>query len=82
MTASKYMKFDGLLLAAMILPAPLILTTPFPATAQIGVAVSVQAAPPALLVYAQPPMPQEGYIWTPGYWQWAAPAGYYWIPGT
>ena len=37
--------------------------------------------PPPLPVYAQPPCPVEGYIWTPGYWAWA-PAGYYWVPGT
>jgi hypothetical protein len=27
-------------------------------------------------------MPEEGYVWTPGYWQWVAPTGYYWVPGT
>jgi len=37
--------------------------------------------PPALPEYQQPPNPQPGYIWTPGYWHWADPAGYYWVPG-
>jgi hypothetical protein len=30
--------------------------------------------------YEQPPVPGEGYIWTPGYWAWS-PDGYYWVPG-
>ena len=37
--------------------------------------------PPPLPVYEQPPCPVEGYIWTPGVWQWG-PAGYFWVPGT
>jgi WXXGXW repeat (2 copies) len=46
-----------------------------------GVFVSVNIAPPALPVYAQPPCPGDGYIWTPGYWAYG-PEGYYWVPGT
>ena len=39
-------------------------------------------APPALPRYYQPPIPAEGYIWTPGYWDWSDDAGdYYWVPG-
>jgi len=34
-------------------------------------------APPPLPDYDQPPLPGDGYIWTPGYWAWA-PAGYFW----
>jgi len=37
--------------------------------------------PPPLPQYEQPPCPDDGDIWTPGYWAWA-PAGYYWVPGT
>jgi hypothetical protein len=37
--------------------------------------------PPPLPTYDQPPCPQAGYIWTPGYWHWGA-AGYFWVPGT
>jgi len=37
-------------------------------------------APPALPDYSQPPDPGDGYIWTPGYWNWAS-TGYYWVPG-
>ena len=39
--------------------------------------------PPPLPVYDQPPIPEPGYIWTPGYWDWTdADADYYWVPGT
>jgi hypothetical protein len=46
-----------------------------------GVAVQVREAPPALPDYEQPPCPEDGYLWTPGYWAWAG-ADYYWVPGT
>jgi hypothetical protein len=42
---------------------------------------SVNIAPPALPVYAQPICPGPGYIWTPGYWAYG-PEGYFWVPGT
>jgi hypothetical protein len=37
--------------------------------------------PPELPIYDQPPMPEPGYIWTPGYWG-GGPLGYFWVPGT
>jgi hypothetical protein len=46
----------------------------------IGIGISVHTPPPALPVYAQPPIPSDGYLWTPGYWAWGD-AGYYWVPG-
>ena len=48
-----------------------------------GVDVSVTATepPPPLPDYEQPPCPDDGYLWTPGYWHYG-PAGYYWVPGT
>jgi len=52
-----------------------------PTTAQAGVFVSVNIAPPPLPVYTQPVIPAPGYIWTPGYWAWDG-GGYYWVPGT
>jgi hypothetical protein len=82
MTTSKHIGFKGLLFAATILPGPLMLAAPIPAVAQIGVVVSVQLAPPVLPIYVQPPLPEVGYVWTPGYWQWDATTGYYWVPGT
>jgi hypothetical protein len=46
---------------------------------QIGISVSF--GPPALPVYEQPICPGEGYIWTPGFWDYADD-DYYWVPGT
>ncbi|MGA8731428.1 MAG: hypothetical protein WB608_21905, partial [Terracidiphilus sp.] len=43
--------------------------------------VSVGFAPPVLPVYVQPPCPQPGWMWTPGYWAYGDD-GYYWVPGT
>jgi hypothetical protein len=45
-----------------------------------GTVVSISVAPPVLRVYAQPPCPGDGYIWTPGYWAYG-PTGYSWVPG-
>jgi hypothetical protein len=42
--------------------------------------VSTAEAPPPLLNYDQPPVPEDGDLWTPGYWSWGA-QGYYWVPG-
>lgn len=60
------------------------LLPPTPARAQIaiGIGISVDVAPPPLPVYDQPPIPGDGYIWTPGYWAWSDDTGYYWVPGT
>src|SRR5262250_2911266 len=43
--------------------------------------VSITIAPPVLPVYVQPPIPGDGYIWTPGYWAYGD-EGYFWVPGT
>lgn len=51
-----------------------------PAASFAGVFINISIAPPPLPVYAQPPCPQPGYIWTPGYWAYG-PMGYYWVPG-
>jgi WXXGXW repeat (2 copies) len=51
-----------------------------PSFAQIGISVSF--GPPAIPVYEQPACPQEGFIWTPGYWNYEDDGGYYWVPGT
>ncbi len=50
------------------------------ASSSAYVAVSVGIAPPAIPYYEQPLCPAPGYIWTPGYWNWAD-FGYYWVPG-
>ena len=45
-----------------------------------AVFVSVSVGPPPLPVYVQPPCPEPGFLWIPGYWAWG-PFGYYWVPG-
>ena len=52
------------------------------AHAQIGIGISIGIAPPPIPVYVQPPIPEEGYLWTPGYWAYEQDGGYYWVPGT
>jgi WXXGXW repeat (2 copies) len=47
----------------------------------VSVGVSINIAPPELPVYVQPPCPEVGYIWTPGYWAYGD-SDYYWVPGT
>jgi hypothetical protein len=55
-----------------------LLTLPLASSfAQVGISVNI--APPPLVVEEQPPAPVEGYIWTPGYW--AYENDYYWVPG-
>ena len=53
------------------------------AQAQVGIGVTITATipPPPLPVYVQPPCPEEGYIWIPGYWAYDPADGYYWVPG-
>lgn len=54
-----------------------------PQAAGAQVSVVIKLAPPPLLVYAQPQVPGDDYIWTPGYWTWSDEQGaYYWVPGT
>ena len=52
-----------------------------PATAHAQFSASINVAPPELVVYSQPICPQEGYLWTPGYWGYGE-EGYFWVPGT
>jgi hypothetical protein len=42
--------------------------------------VSSAAAPPPLPEEDQPPLPQDGSLWTPGYWYMRGPR-YFWTPG-
>src|ERR1700704_5010818 len=54
-----------------------------PSYAQVGVGSLVNFAPPPLPVYEQPLCPEDGYIWTPGYWAYGDDFDdYYWVPGT
>ncbi len=45
------------------------------------VEVRATQPPPPLPDYEQPPCPEDGYVWTPGYWHWTG-SDYYWVPGT
>lgn len=56
------------------------LLTLVPASSFAGVLISVNIAPPVLPVYEQPPCPEPGWMWAPGYWAYG-PDGYYWVPG-
>lgn len=67
----------------LLLPALLALVLPALSMAQVSVDVSVNVPPPELPVYDQPPIPGDGFIWTPGYWAWSDDIqDYYWVPGT
>src|SRR5450631_2342191 len=64
-----------------LLPAMLAVLLPGFGLSQISVEVNVP--PPELPVYDQPPIPGDGYVWTPGYWAWSDDVqDYYWVPGT
>ncbi len=66
---------------ALLLAFTAIFALTTPAAAQVTVSVAI--APPELPVYDQPPIPADGYIWTPGYWAWSDDdQDYYWVPGT
>ena len=58
----------------------LVLAALFGAHAFAGIQLTVQIAPPPIAVFDQPPCPGDGYIWTPGYYQYGD-YGYYWVPG-
>lgn len=61
----------------------LMLAAPASSVAQVSVGITVAFAPPDLPVYEQPVCPEEGYIWTPGFWAWDDDVDdYYWVPGT
>lgn len=45
-----------------------------------GVALSSALMPPPVPDEDQPPLPEDGLLWTPGYWNWRD-QGYVWVPG-
>jgi WXXGXW repeat (2 copies) len=69
----KLLRSARLILLALLLSA-------IPASSYAGVFISVGFAPPALPVYVQPPCPEPGLMWVPGYWAYGD-YGYYWVPG-
>jgi hypothetical protein len=54
-------------------------STAIPASPSIRT-VSSTATPPPLPAEEQPALPQDGYLWTPGYWYWRE-QGYFWNRG-
>lgn len=70
---------NGVSALARCVLALLVICGPLTARAQVGVSITV--APPPLPVYEQPPIPDPGYLWVPGYWSYG-PDGYFWVPGT
>src|ERR1035437_3806281 len=50
------------------------------ARVRVGISIRVHHAPPRLPYYEQPPCPNEGYMWIPGYWGYNG-YDYYWVPG-
>lgn len=80
MIVSKRMSITALCAALALTGGLALPTSEAQAGIAIGVGVSINIAPPVLPVYVQPPLPAEGYIWTPGYWAYGG-AGYYWVPG-
>ena len=63
-----------------LLFSALLLATSAASFGQFGVGISINIAPPALPVYEQPICPNDGYLWTPGYWGYGDD-GYFWVPG-
>lgn len=61
-----------------LLPALMFLLLPIASFGQVMISVTV--APPPLPVYEQPLCPEDGWMWSPGYWAWGDD-GYYWVPG-
>lgn len=52
------------------------------AQTSVDIGFSVGFPPPPLPLYDQPPIPDYGYVWVPGYWAWDPGYGdYYWVPG-
>ena len=67
--------------AIRFLLAFLILAIPAASFGQIGIRIAI--GPPALPFYEQPMCPGDGYLWTPGYWDYDdSVSDYYWVPGT
>ena len=75
--------FGTRIINQFILGIMLAVSLPALGMAQVSVQISANVAPPDLPVYDQPPIPADGYLWTPGYWAWSDQDGdYFWVPGT
>jgi hypothetical protein len=70
------------LLSLLAAPMTVAILMALPTTSFAGIILQVNIAPPMIPVYEQPPLPGDGYIWTPGYWAYDDEDGYFWVPGT
>ena len=55
-------------------------TTAYSGASSSSGTVSATTAPPSLPAEDQPPLAQDGLLWTPGYWSWRDQR-YFWISG-
>jgi WXXGXW repeat (2 copies) len=74
-------KSNSLLLASACAMALGLGAIALPELAKAQISVSITLAPPALPVYEQPVLAEQGGIWAPGYWAYNQD-GYFWVPGT
>lgn len=68
---------------SLVLSLLFAVSVPQTASSYVNFSFSVRIAPPPIPIYELPPLPNNGYIWTPGYWAWDPDfREYYWVPGT
>ena len=63
-------------LAAIVVAGSLAL----PALGEARVNVDINIGPPVMRVETAPPPPRAGYLWAPGYWNWAGNR-HVWVAG-
>lgn len=68
-----------LLCAAALIAVSAVAMLPTQAMAQVGVNIVIGSPPPPLR-YERVPPPRHGYLWAPGYWNWAGHR-HVWAPG-
>lgn len=67
------------LCAAALIAVSAVTMLPTQAMAQVGVSIVIGSAPPPVR-YERVPPPRHGYLWAPGYWNWAGNR-HVWAPG-
>src|SRR5450830_1630813 len=67
------------LCAAALIAISAAAVLPTQAMAQVGVNIVIGSAPPPVR-YERVPPPRNGYLWAPGYWNWAGNR-HVWAPG-
>jgi len=67
------------LCAAALIAVSAVAMLPTQAMAQVGVSITIGSSPPPMR-YERVPPPRQGYLWAPGYWNWAGNR-HVWAPG-